>query len=66
MNLVKGELHGDKLAIGPSVLSLNGFAPTSGAVTVGFRAEDLRVARADDDALPFRLDYTEELGVPIA
>ncbi|MBW6423417.1 sn-glycerol-3-phosphate ABC transporter ATP-binding protein UgpC [Rhizobium sp. XQZ8] len=62
MNLVKGELHGDKLAIGPSMIGLNGFAPTSGAVTVGFRAEDMRIARADEEALPFRLEYTEELG----
>jgi len=62
MNLVKGELHGDRLAIGPAVIGLKGFAPTSGAVTVGVRAEDLRVARADEEALPFRLEYTEELG----
>ncbi|CDZ43969.1 sn-glycerol-3-phosphate import ATP-binding protein UgpC [Neorhizobium galegae] len=62
MNLVKGELHGDKLAIGPAMVALNGFAPTSGAVTVGVRAEDLRIARDDEEALPFRLEYTEELG----
>ncbi|CDZ62056.1 Sn-glycerol-3-phosphate import ATP-binding protein UgpC [Neorhizobium galegae bv. orientalis] len=62
MNLVKGELHGDKLAIGPAMVTLNGFAPTSGAVTVGVRAEDLRIARDDEEALPFRLEYTEELG----
>ncbi|WP_105402468.1 sn-glycerol-3-phosphate import ATP-binding protein UgpC [Neorhizobium sp. T7_12] len=62
MNLVKGELHGDKLAIGPAMIALNGFAPTSGAVTVGVRAEDLRIARDDEEALPFRLEYTEELG----
>ena len=62
MNLVKGELHGDKLAIGPSVIGLNGFAPASGTVTVGVRAEDIRIARADEEALPFRLEYAEELG----
>ncbi|CAN7598357.1 sn-glycerol-3-phosphate import ATP-binding protein UgpC [Neorhizobium sp. LjRoot104] len=62
MNLVKGELHGDRLAIGPAMIGLNGFAPTSGAVTVGIRAEDLRIARDDEEALPFRLEYTEELG----
>ncbi len=62
MNLVRGELHGDKLAIGPAMIGLNGFAPTSGAVTVGVRAEDLRIARDDEEALPFRLEYTEELG----
>ncbi len=62
MNLVKGELHGDKLAIGPAMIALNGFAPTSGAVTIGVRAEDLRIARDGEEALPFRLEYTEELG----
>ena len=62
MNLVKGEMHGDRLAIGPSIVALNGFAPASGPVTVGVRAEDLRIARAGEEALPFRLDYVEELG----
>ena len=40
----------------------SGHAPTSGEVTVGLRAEDLRVAAPGDDALLFRLDYVEELG----
>jgi sn-glycerol 3-phosphate transport system ATP-binding protein len=62
MNLVKGELHGDRLAIGPAMIDLDGYAPASGAVTVGMRAEDLRIARADEVSLPFRLDYAEELG----
>ncbi|WP_296086293.1 sn-glycerol-3-phosphate import ATP-binding protein UgpC [uncultured Agrobacterium sp.] len=62
MNLLSGELHGDRLAIGPAVLSLNGVAPTSGPVTVGIRAEDLHIANGDEPALPFRLDYVEELG----
>lgn len=62
MNLVTGELHGDNLAIGPATLSLNGFAPASGSVTVGIRAEDLRIASAGEQGLPFRVDYIEELG----
>ncbi|TWF53027.1 ABC transporter ATP-binding protein [Neorhizobium alkalisoli] len=62
MNLVKAELHGDRLAIGPAMIDLKGFAPTSGAVTVGMRAEDLRLVEAGDNALPFRLEYAEELG----
>jgi sn-glycerol 3-phosphate transport system ATP-binding protein len=62
MNLLSGELHGDRLAIGPVVLPLNGFAPASGAVTVGIRAEDLRLANAGEEAMPFRVDYIEELG----
>ena len=62
MNLLQGELHGDRLAVGPSLLAWSGHAPTSGEVTVGLRAEDLRVAAPGDDALLFRLDYVEELG----
>jgi sn-glycerol 3-phosphate transport system ATP-binding protein len=62
MNLMQGELHGDRLAIGSSVIPLGGYAPASGRVTVGVRAEDLRLAQAGDEALSFRLDYVEELG----
>ena len=62
MNLMQGELHGDRLAIGPAILGLKGFAPISGPVTVGVRAEDLRLARVEEEAMPFRLDYVEELG----
>jgi sn-glycerol 3-phosphate transport system ATP-binding protein len=62
MNLVAGELHGDRLAIGPAVLDLKGYAPVSGPVTVGLRAEDLRLAQPGESAMMFRLDYTEELG----
>ncbi|TNM66358.1 sn-glycerol-3-phosphate import ATP-binding protein UgpC [Aliirhizobium smilacinae] len=61
MNLMKAELQGDKLAIGPSLISLNGYAPTSGAVTVGLRAEDLRVV-SGDEGMPFTVEYVEELG----
>ncbi len=62
MNLLKGELHGDKLALGPSLIDLSGVAPTSGAVTVGIRAEDLRLAKASEPALAVTVDYIEELG----
>ncbi|HEX2146419.1 MAG TPA: sn-glycerol-3-phosphate import ATP-binding protein UgpC [Pseudorhizobium sp.] len=62
MNLVQCELHGDRLAVGPSLLTLDSRAPTSGKVTVGLRAEDLRVAAPKEEGLLFRLDYVEELG----
>ncbi|KXG84282.1 sn-glycerol-3-phosphate import ATP-binding protein UgpC [Agrobacterium bohemicum] len=62
MNLLSGELHGDSLAIGPTVLSLNGYAPTSGLVTVGMRAEDLRFVHGTAPGMPFRVEYIEELG----
>jgi sn-glycerol 3-phosphate transport system ATP-binding protein len=62
MNLLKAELHGDKLAIGPSLIDLAGNAPASGPVTIGMRAEDLRLARADEYAMPLAVEYVEELG----
>ncbi|MFD1744706.1 sn-glycerol-3-phosphate import ATP-binding protein UgpC [Rhizobium helianthi] len=62
MNLVSAELHGDKLAIGPAVLDLKGYAPVSGPVTIGIRAEDLHITHASSEGLPFRVDYIEELG----
>ncbi|NLS01984.1 sn-glycerol-3-phosphate import ATP-binding protein UgpC [Rhizobium sp. P32RR-XVIII] len=62
MNLLKGELHGDKLAIGPSLIDLAGNAPASGPVTIGMRAEDLRLAKADEYAMPLTVEYVEELG----
>ncbi|UXS02946.1 sn-glycerol-3-phosphate import ATP-binding protein UgpC [Agrobacterium tumefaciens] len=62
MNLLKGELHGDCLAIGPSLLSLNGFSPASGPVTVGMRAEDFRLAADGEQGFSLRVDYIEELG----
>ncbi|KIQ04747.1 glycerol-3-phosphate transporter ATP-binding subunit [Agrobacterium tumefaciens] len=62
MNLLSAELHGDRLAIGPTVLSLNGYAPASGPVTVGIRAEDLRFVHGPEQGMPFRVEYIEELG----
>ncbi|WP_284760287.1 sn-glycerol-3-phosphate import ATP-binding protein UgpC [Agrobacterium sp. fls2-241-TYG-188a] len=62
MNLLSGELHGDRLAMGPAVLSLNGYAPASGPVTVGIRAEDMRLAGVGEEGLRLRVDYIEELG----
>ena len=62
MNLLKVELHGDKLALGPSMIDLAGLAPTSGPVTVGIRAEDLRLAGPGEHAMTVAVDYVEELG----
>ncbi|OJT99775.1 MAG: sn-glycerol-3-phosphate ABC transporter ATP-binding protein UgpC [Rhizobium sp. 63-7] len=62
MNLVKGDLHGDRLAIGPAMFELGGYAPASGPLTVGLRAEDLRIAREGEVSFALRVDYVEELG----
>jgi sn-glycerol 3-phosphate transport system ATP-binding protein len=70
MNLVQGKLHGSRLAIGPALIDLGQAVPTQGAVTVGFRAEDLQIAAIatsgnasiGEGILPLRVDYVEELG----
>jgi sn-glycerol 3-phosphate transport system ATP-binding protein len=62
MNLVSGEVHGSKLALGPALMELGSTVPTQGAVTVGLRAEDLRLHQGLDGCMPFRIDYVEELG----
>ncbi|CDM56076.1 MULTISPECIES: ABC transporter ATP-binding protein [Rhizobium] len=62
MNLLQGELHGDKLALATNLIDLGGHAPTSGPVTVGIRAEDLRLARPGEHAMTVVVDYVEELG----
>ena len=62
MNLVNGEVHGGKLALGPALIDLGATVPTQGAVTVGLRAEDLRLHPDGAGSLPFRVDYVEELG----
>ena len=62
MNLVNGEVHGGKLALGPVLIDLGASVPAQGAVTVGLRAEDLRLHRGGEGGLPFRVDYVEELG----
>ena len=62
MNLIPAELRGGRLSIGDTALTVPGFVPASGPVVAGLRAEDLRPAKPGETALPFRLDYIEELG----
>lgn len=62
MNLLKAELHGDKLVVGPTLIDLAGHMPASGPVTIGIRAEDLRLVGPREYAMPLAVDYTEELG----
>ncbi|OAP41319.1 glycerol-3-phosphate transporter ATP-binding subunit [Sinorhizobium glycinis] len=62
MNLVKGTLAGGRLHIGTHAIDLDHSASAEGPVTVGLRAEDLRLASAGEQALLFRVAYVEELG----
>ncbi len=62
MNLVKGQIEGGSLQIGLYRIELGGRAPVEGPVTVGLRAEDLKLAGVGEDAMLFQVDYVEELG----
>ncbi|MBW8320822.1 MAG: sn-glycerol-3-phosphate ABC transporter ATP-binding protein UgpC, partial [Rhizobium sp.] len=54
--------EGDRLVIGDVSMAFGAQPGTTGAVTVGVRAEDLTLAGEDDQRLPFKVDYVEELG----
>lgn len=62
MNLLNGAIQGDRLVIGDVSMAFGGQPGTTGAVTVGVRAEDLTLAGDGDQRLPFKVDYVEELG----
>lgn len=62
MNLMNAELHGNRLAIGYNVLELGSYAPVSGPVIVGIRAEDLQPYEQPGLTIKAKLDYSEELG----
>ncbi|AJY47576.1 sn-glycerol-3-phosphate import ATP-binding protein UgpC [Martelella endophytica] len=62
MNLVSGEINGNRLAVGYNVLQPGGSLPADGPVTVGIRAEDLQPYEQAGMTLKARLDYIEELG----
>ena len=62
MNLSDATVHETKLMLGADVLSLQNLAPVQGEVTVGIRAEDLRIAEPHEQSIQFRVEYVEELG----
>ncbi len=62
MNLIKGKIEGARLSIGSYRIELGDRAPVEGPVTVGLRAEDLKIAGVGEDAMLFQVDYVEELG----
>ena len=62
MNLVSVTREGTSLHIGGQVLDTGLMASMPGLVTVGIRAEDLRIALPGEPALTQKVDYIEELG----
>ncbi|OBZ96911.1 glycerol-3-phosphate transporter ATP-binding subunit [Pararhizobium polonicum] len=62
MNLLRGTREGRQLHFGSQVLDLGRPAAFPGQITVGIRAEDLRIANPGEQALTLKVDYIEELG----
>ncbi|GEO83695.1 MULTISPECIES: sn-glycerol-3-phosphate import ATP-binding protein UgpC [Alphaproteobacteria] len=63
MNLADATIDGRQLVIGGATLELARSPSAQGAVTLGVRAESLKLAEDHDSAaLPFKVDYVEELG----
>ncbi|WP_457586773.1 sn-glycerol-3-phosphate import ATP-binding protein UgpC [Ensifer canadensis] len=62
MNLINGRIEGSRLSVGSYRIELGDRAPVDGPVTVGLRAEDLRLAGVGEDGMLFQVDYVEELG----
>jgi sn-glycerol 3-phosphate transport system ATP-binding protein len=60
MNLAKASIDGNQLTIGSAVISLEGRSLPSGPVTVGMRAEDMKVS--EDGVIRMKVSYVEELG----
>ncbi|HBD90748.1 MAG: sn-glycerol-3-phosphate ABC transporter ATP-binding protein UgpC [Rhodobacteraceae bacterium GWE1_64_9] len=63
MNLLDAEIHGGQMRIGGAQVDLPAPPAAQGVVTLGLRAEDLRIAAVPGPmTLPFHLDFIEELG----
>ncbi|WP_275787856.1 sn-glycerol-3-phosphate import ATP-binding protein UgpC [Pararhizobium gei] len=62
MNLLKATREGTQLHIGSQMVALGRVPGCPGPVTVGLRAEDLKIAGADGPSVILKVDYVEELG----
>jgi sn-glycerol 3-phosphate transport system ATP-binding protein len=63
MNLLDAHAEGGRVVIGDQSVSLNGHAVPDGPVTLGLRAEDMRLASGNGDTdIELAIDYVEELG----
>ena len=62
MNLVQATREGTRIHFGSQVIDTGRMASMPGLVTVGIRAEDLRIAAPGEPSLTQKVDYIEELG----
>ncbi|MFT2210556.1 sn-glycerol-3-phosphate import ATP-binding protein UgpC [Rhizobium giardinii] len=62
MSLLRATREGSRLHFGSQVLESDRLSALPTELTIGIRAEDLRVARAGEQSLTMKVDYIEELG----
>ena len=62
MNLCDAQVAGAALHFGGIQFALGPHGPAQGPVTLGLRAEDLRLAAPGEASVALRIDYIEELG----
>ncbi len=62
MNLVQVTREGTRLHFGGQVLETGRLPPLPAELTLGIRAEDLRLAQPGDPSLRLKVEYIEELG----
>ncbi len=62
MNLCDAQVSGRTLTFGGIQVGLGETVPVQGAVTLGLRAEDLRLAAPGEASVALRIDHIEELG----
>jgi sn-glycerol 3-phosphate transport system ATP-binding protein len=62
MNLLRGTREGTQLHFGSQALEAGAMSALPADLTIGIRAEDLRIASAGERSLTMKIDYVEELG----
>ncbi len=62
MNLLRANREGNRLHFGSQTLEAGRLSTLPAELTIGLRAEDLRVAQTGEQSLTLKIDYVEELG----
>ncbi|KQV44270.1 MULTISPECIES: sn-glycerol-3-phosphate import ATP-binding protein UgpC [unclassified Rhizobium] len=62
MNLLRANREGNRLHFGSQTLETDRLSTLPTELTIGLRAEDLRIAQAGEQSLTLKIDYVEELG----
>ncbi|WP_421853784.1 sn-glycerol-3-phosphate ABC transporter ATP-binding protein UgpC [Oricola sp.] len=62
MNLLDVRAEAGRIVIGDQSVEMNGHAVEDGPVTLGLRAEDMRLANGEVADMDLAIDYVEELG----